>query len=224
MIRSLSRDPQFVTWSTVCHVIRSLSRDPLDYVRLTINITLDYGISARGENGTLWFSQNHVAMAARGRICGQHFFIALWNKLQASLKRKYFIKIFLFHKDLEDRKMYSHFILDFCRFTLAKIQWSEWGWTPPPYHFSRVCMTISWGLTKFLSFKHSSRLKCEFWTEQCYWRYSSNHIKRNNETLNCLNMREAHVKCHCLESHSLHSAAHNTLYTQCWLKHTHSAG
>ena len=38
---------------TSCHVIRSLSRDPLDYVRLTINIKLDYGISARGEIGTL---------------------------------------------------------------------------------------------------------------------------------------------------------------------------
>ena len=37
-----------------CHVICSLSRDPLDYVRSTINITLDYGISARrGEIGTL---------------------------------------------------------------------------------------------------------------------------------------------------------------------------
>ena len=36
------------------HVICSLSFDPLDYIRLTINITLDYGISARGEIGTLW--------------------------------------------------------------------------------------------------------------------------------------------------------------------------
>ena len=205
MIRSLSRDPQFVTWSAwLC--------------------TLNYQYYAWLWDKCAWRDWNTVIQPKscghggiiKGRICGQHFFIALWNKLQASLKRKYFIKIFLFHKDLEDRKMYSHFILDFCRFTLAKIQWSEWGWTPPPYHFSRVCMTISWGLTKFLSFKHSSRLKCEFWTEQCYWRYSSNHIKRNNETLNCLNMREAHVKCHCLESHS---------YTVLHITHsTHSAG
>ena len=34
-------------------MIRSFSRDPLNYVRLTINITFDYGISARGEIGTL---------------------------------------------------------------------------------------------------------------------------------------------------------------------------
>ena len=34
-------------------MICSLSRDPLDYVLLTINIMLDYGISARGEIGTL---------------------------------------------------------------------------------------------------------------------------------------------------------------------------
>ena len=31
----------------------NLSHDPLDYLRLTINITLDYGISASGEVGTL---------------------------------------------------------------------------------------------------------------------------------------------------------------------------
>ena len=43
-----------------CHVIRSLSRDPLDYVRLTIDITLDYGISGRGEIGTLWHASAGV--------------------------------------------------------------------------------------------------------------------------------------------------------------------
>ena len=32
-----------------------LSRDPHDYVRLTINITLDYGISASGQRGTLCY-------------------------------------------------------------------------------------------------------------------------------------------------------------------------
>ena len=34
-------------------MIRSFSPDPLNYVRLTISITLDYGISARGKIGTL---------------------------------------------------------------------------------------------------------------------------------------------------------------------------
>ena len=33
-------------------MICSLSRDPLDYVHSTINITLDYETSARGEIGT----------------------------------------------------------------------------------------------------------------------------------------------------------------------------
>ena len=41
------------TSPAVCHVICSLSRDPLDYVRLIVNIALDYGISARGKIGTL---------------------------------------------------------------------------------------------------------------------------------------------------------------------------
>ena len=46
------RQPAGLVYAS-CHVIRSLSRDPLDFERLTINITLDYGISARGEIGTL---------------------------------------------------------------------------------------------------------------------------------------------------------------------------
>ena len=41
-------------------MICSLSRDPLAYVRLTINITLDYGISARGEIGTPWILHSEI--------------------------------------------------------------------------------------------------------------------------------------------------------------------
>ena len=39
---------------TQIHHSSSLSRDPLDYVRLVINTTLGYGITASGEIGTLW--------------------------------------------------------------------------------------------------------------------------------------------------------------------------
>ena len=39
---------------TQIHYSSSLSRDPLDYVRLVINTTLGYGITASGEIGTLW--------------------------------------------------------------------------------------------------------------------------------------------------------------------------
>ena len=48
----ITRQPAGLVYAS-CHVICSLSRDPLDYLRLTINITLDYGIRARGEIGTL---------------------------------------------------------------------------------------------------------------------------------------------------------------------------
>ena len=46
-------------------MICSLSRDPLDYVLLTINIMLDYGISARGEVGTLC-PEHQSAVLANG--------------------------------------------------------------------------------------------------------------------------------------------------------------
>ena len=50
-----------------CHVIRSLSRDPLDYVHLTLNITLDYGISARDEIGTLCQDEHNNLISSSDR-------------------------------------------------------------------------------------------------------------------------------------------------------------